>query len=161
MFFEKFPLMYLPMDDGSKILVTDFIRAMKIDPQLKSNELLFDIYIAKDGETPEIISHKFYKSTQYHWVIMLLNEKFDPWRDFPQSDANIAKLAMDIYPDINAVHHYEDDSGNWVDELTPLKTPITCIDYERQLNEKKREVKILRSELLAEFITQYRQLIAQ
>ena len=161
MFFEKFPLMYLPMEDGSSLLVTDFLRAMKIDPQLKLNELLYNIYTAKDGETPEIISHKVYKSTQYHWVIMLLNEKFDPWRDFPQSDANLIKMAMDLYPDINAIHHYEDGAGNWVDEFTALKTHVTCIEYERQLNEEKREVKILRPELLAEFITQYRQLIVK
>lgn len=161
MFFEKFPLMYMPQEDGSNILVTDFIRAMKIDPQLKMNELLFDIYMAKDGETPEIISHKFYKSTQYHWVIMLLNEKFDPWRDFPQSDANLIKMASEKYPNINAIHHYEDGNGNWVDEFTVLKSAITCIDYERQLNEQKREVKVLRSELLAQFVTQYRQLIVR
>ena len=161
MFFEKFPLMYFPQPDGSRILVTDFIRAIKIDPQLKFNELLYDTYIAKDGETPEIISHKKYKSTQYHWVIMLLNEKFDPWRDFPQTDANIIKMAREKYVDINAIHHYEDGSGNWVDEFTPLKSAVTNIEYERQLNEQKREVKILRPELLAEFITQYRQLIAK
>jgi hypothetical protein len=92
---------------------------------------------------------------------MLLNEKFDPWRDFPQSDANLIKMAMDLYPDVNAIHHYEDDAGNWVDEFTALKTPVTCIDYERQLNEQKREVKILRTELLSQFVTQYRQLIVQ
>lgn len=161
MFFEKFPLMYMPQPDGSRTLVTDFIRAIKIDPQLKFNELLYDIYIAKDGETPEIISHKKYKSTQYHWVIMLLNEKFDPWRDFPQSDANLIKMAKEKYLDINSVHHYEDGFGNWVDEFTSGKTPITNIEYERQLNEQKREVKILRPELLAEFVTQYRQLISK
>lgn len=161
MFFEKFPLMYFPQPDGSRILVTDFIRAIKIDPQIKLNELLYDIYIAKDGETPEIISHKKYKSTQYHWVIMLLNEKFDPWRDFPQTDANLIKMAKEKYVDINAIHHYEDGNGNWVDAFTSNKTPITNIEYERQLNEQKREVKILRPELLAEFVTQYRQLISK
>ena len=57
--------------------------------------------------------------------------------------------------------HKEERAGNWVDEFTALKTPVTCIEYERQLNEEKREVKILRPELLAEFITQYRQLIVK
>lgn len=159
MFFENFPIAYFDIDKTNKIVIQDFLRAIKIDPALKDSEIFYTIYEAKDGETPEIISHKAYKTTQYHWVIMLLNEKFDPWRDFPQSDYVILKMAADKYADINGLHHYEDSQGNIVDEFFPGKVTITNIEFERQENEKKRRVKILKPNVLTEFVRQYEQLI--
>lgn len=159
MFFENFPIALFNITDSDKILIQDFIRAVKIDPNIKENELFFNIYEARDGETPEIISHKAYKSTQYHWVIMLLNEKFDPWRDFPQPDTVLIKMAKDKYADINGLHHYQDGEGNIVDELDVNKIPVTNIEYERAENEKKRYIKILKAEVLPEFVKQYEDLI--
>lgn len=161
MLFESFPFTTFDIDSKNKIIVTDFIRAIRVDSNLKNNDLLYIFYEAKDGETPEIISHKFYKSTQYHWVIMLVNEKFDPWRDFPQSDYVLTKMANEKYADINALHHYEDANGNWVDEFAPVKIPITNIEYERQLNEANRTIKILKREVLTNFVDQYRDLISR
>lgn len=161
MLFESFPITTFDIDSKNKILVTDFIRAIRVDSNLKNNDLLYVFYEAKDGETPEIISHKFYKSTQYHWVIMLVNEKFDPWRDFPQSDYVLNKMAKEKYADINSLHHYEDTNGNWVDEFAPVKIPITNIEYERQLNEANRTIKILKREVLTNFVDQYRNLISR
>ena len=160
MFFQNFPLTYFDITKKDKVLVTDFLRAIKIDPKLKELDGAFTFYEARDGETPEIISHKFYKTTQYHWVIMLFNEKFDPWNDFPQSDYVIQKLCNEKYVDINATHHYEDSNGNWVDQFYPEKIEITNIEFERQENEKKRVIKIPTSNVLTEFVTQYKQLIA-
>ena len=158
--FEVFPLTYFKIDNTTNVLVTDFIRAVKLDDSLKNNELFFNIYEVLDNETPEIISYKMYGSTQYHWVIMLLNEKFDAYNDFPKSDNIIYNYSLDKYIDINALHHYEDSNGNIVDQFYPLKTIISNIDYERQLNEEKRSIKILKKEILSEFVSNYKSLIS-
>lgn len=159
MLFENFPVTYFDIDSRNKVVIQDFLRAVKIDPALKENDIFYTIYEAKDGETPEIISHKSYKSTQYHWVIMLLNEKFDPWRDFPQPDSVIQKVASEKYADPNATHHYVDPNNNIVDELDPTGIPVSNIEHERIENEKKRKVKILKPAVLAEFVRQYENLV--
>lgn len=161
MLFDYFPTTYFKLDNDKSVIVTDFIRAIKLDPQLKENSLLYTLYEVSDGETPEIISHKFYKSTEYHWVIMLLNEKFDPWRDFPQSDSVIVAAAMEKYDNINGIHHYEDSNGNVVDEFYPFAAYVTNIDYERKVNESKRTVKVLKKQVLSDFVDQYRTLIGR
>jgi hypothetical protein len=161
MLFNNFPSTLFKLTDDSSVVVTDFIRAIKLDPQLKDNSLLYTLYEASDGETPEVISHKFYKSTEYHWVIMLVNEKFDPWRDFPQTDNVVIAGAKEKYSDINAIHHYEDSNHNVVDEFYPLSTPITNIDHERRVNESKRTVKVLKKQVLSDFVDQYRSLISR
>lgn len=160
MLFDNFPTTLFQLSPTNRIVVTDFIRVVKIDTSLKENDLAFIIYEAQNGETPEIISHKFYKSTEYHWVIMLLNEKFDPWRDFPQSDAIVIKNANEQYANVNDIHHYEDSNGNVVDSTYPLATPITNLEYERKMNEDKRTIKVLRPEILPEFINQYKKLVS-
>lgn len=159
MFFENFPATYFNVSPTQKVVIQDFIRAVKIDPVLKENDALFTYYRAKDGDTPEIISHKMYRTTQYHWVIMVLNEKFDPWRDFPQSDYNLRKMASDKYADIDGVHHYVDANNNIVDALHPNKIPVTNIEYEIALNESKRLIKIMKPEVLTQFVKSYESLI--
>lgn len=159
MFFSKFPSTTFELDSKTKLLVTDIIRAIQIDPNLKHNDIYYYEYDAKDDETPEIISHKAYKSTLYHWVIMLINDKFDPWNDFPKNDLTLQKMTIDKYGSLNSVHHYEDSNGNIVDELSN-GIPITNIEYVRQQNELKRKVKILKREVLADFVSQYQTLIS-
>lgn len=160
MFFDYFPSTYFWIDSKTQVLVTDFIRVVKLDPELKNNSVFFDIYEAMDNETPEIISHKFYKSTQYHWVIMLLNERFDPHNDFPKSDNILQAAIEDAGLDPNAIDHYEDGNGNVVDVFHPSKTPITVLEAYRSKNEAKRTLKILKQDVLTEFVHQYKNLIS-
>ena len=160
MFFDNFPYTFFKLDATNQVIVTDFITAIKLDPQLKTDTLLFDIYEAKDNETPEIISHKAYKSTEYGWVIMLVNEKFDPHRDYPKSDDLLVAYAQATYANIDAVHHYEDMNGNWVDNITTSGNPITNMEYVRNQNEATRTIKLLKQEVLSEFVQQYKNLLS-
>lgn len=159
MFFQKFPSTLFDITKIDSVVITDFIRAVKIDQRLKDDDIFYDFYEAQDDEMPEVISHKFYKTTQYHWVIMLVNEKFDPWNDFPKSEQTLIKAAAEKYADINAVHHYQDALGNIVDAFSD-GIPITNIEYEQQENEKKRTVKILKRNVLDAFVEQYETLVA-
>lgn len=161
MLFQNFPSTLFELDKNNSVVVTDFIRAIKIDPKLKEEDVFYDFYEAADGETPEIISHKMYGTTQFHWVIMLMNEKFDAWNDFPQTPQTIQKVAAEKYSNINAVHHYEDVNGNWVDQFYVGRNPITNLEYEFQENEMKRTVKILKRVVLDAFVDQYESLIAR
>jgi hypothetical protein len=59
--------------------------------------MLYDEYDIIDGETPEIISEKFYGTPEYHWVVMLANEKFDYLNDFPLPESVLQKHISDSY----------------------------------------------------------------
>ena len=161
MFFQKFPSTLFQVSPNQSSLITDFIRAVKIDPRLKDDDIFYDFYEAADGETPEIISHKVYGTTQFHWVIMLVNEKFDPWNDFPQPESVLRRVSVERYADINAVHHYEDINGNWVDQFYVGASGVTNLEYELQENEKKRMIKILKRDVLNAFVDEYTNLIGK
>jgi Base plate wedge protein 53 len=159
MFFENFPYTTFRIDRNSSILVQDIIRGIRLDPRLKEDSVHWFPYSMKDEETPEMVSYKFYKSTQYHWVIMLLNERFDFINDFPHTYDVINRFALRKYDDVNGTHHYEASDGEWVDEFTPLANPITNLEFEQQVNESKRLIKVLKPELLTEFVSMYEALI--
>jgi hypothetical protein len=155
MFFENFPKIGFKLSDSDSAMVQDIIRAVRIDPKLKNESLVFIPYQIADNETPEMISHKFYGTTAYHWVIMVLNEKFDPYEDFPKSDKILRKYCELKYDDILGTHHYIDSNGIAVDEFNTEKIPVTNLEYETDLNDKKRGIKVLRLEALNEFVGTY------
>lgn len=160
MFFDAYPPSFYIAPNGDKILVTDWIRAIRIPPEILNDPNLYETYMCRDNETPEIISHKIYNTTSYHWVIMLTNQRFDVWNDFPKDDATIRKFCIEKYGSTDEVHHYVNAEGTIVDEYDDEKIPVTNIEFEFQRNEDKRFIKILKPIFLSEFVAVYRQLIS-
>lgn len=161
MYFEKIPNVLYQIGKNSSVLVKDIVRAIRIDPRVKTDPLFFMVYRSMDDETPEMISHRFYKSTQYHWVIMLINERYDPYEDFPKSDIVLRDYCAKKYSDPLGVHHYVGPDGFPVDEFNESKIVITNLEYETQRNETLRTLKILKPEVLSEFVGNYEELIAR
>lgn len=161
MYFDKFPASFYTTPNGDRILVTDWIRAVKIPETILNEDGFYEYYMAKDNDTPEIISHKMYKTAAYHWLIMAINQRYDVWNDYPKDDATVRKNAEQKYSNIDGIHHYEDSDGSIVDEFTIPNTPVTNIEYEVKENDAKRLVKIVRREYLANFVQTYSQLITE
>jgi hypothetical protein len=156
MLFKNFPVIPYKISKTESVAVQDIIRVVRLDPKLKNEPMFFTDYRIADNETPEMISYKFYGTTAYHWVIMLLNEKFDPYEDFPKSDKILRKYCQKKYTDILGVHHYiEPLYGRPTDEFNTEKIIVTNLEYEISENEKKRNIKILKQEVLSEFVGNY------
>lgn len=100
MYFEKFPKILYDFQNGSNIeykVVTDITRNVRVLKEILSNITLYDEYDIRDGETPEIIADKFYGSPQYHWIVMLTNDRYDYVNDFPLPIFELEKHIEDIY----------------------------------------------------------------
>lgn len=96
MYFKNFPQFLYDFNyDGNKKIktsvVVDVTRNIRFRKNLLNNIQLFDWYNIVDGETPEIISEKFYGTPEYHWVIMLSNDKYDYRNDFPLPESVLYK----------------------------------------------------------------------
>lgn len=161
MYFEKFPVTFYRAPDGSDILVTDWIRAVRIPQAILDEDGFYEYYLAKDNETPEIISHKMYKTAAYHWIIMAINQRYDVWNDFPKDDATLRENTAKVYGNIEGIHHYEDGTGGIVDQFTIGAIPVTNIEYETKLNEEKRIVKVVKPMYIGNFVSTYHQLITE
>lgn len=160
-YFDSFQDKVFRTSDGEVHLVKDVIIAIKIPDYVMNNQDLFYNYRLEDGETPEMVSHKIYGSTMYHWIIMVINGRHDVWADFPKSDYILRKSIVNEGSDPDQIHHYENAQGKWVDYTYPLATPITQIEYAHQINEQKRFVLVLRPSYLSEFVDTYKRLIEE
>lgn len=88
MYFEKFQRVYydfpIAANDRQSTLinVTDITRNIRFKTDFVKNISLFETYKMRDNETIEVVSEKIYGTPDYHWVLMLLNERYDYIEDF-------------------------------------------------------------------------------
>ena len=67
----------------NQILVTDIFRRMRIKNNVMNASFFYDVYRVQDGERPEHIADRVYGSSEYHWVILMMNDIVDPFHDWP------------------------------------------------------------------------------
>ena len=148
----------------------------------------FYTYLVKDGERPDIIAYREYNDSSLDWVIYIINEVIDPFSDWVMDYPVFIEYLEDKYG-VNAqklksviidssIHHYyykgrPSDTQELIssynytmskESFTKLGSPAGWIpksifDYENELNEQKRNIKLLRGNYINEFKTQFKDLI--
>lgn len=113
------------------------------------NEIAIEYYI-EDGITPEQISSKVYNSSQYEWIIFLVNKIHNRNNDWPLNSTQLITYTQEKYGNLEGVHHYEDIRGNVVQDEEA--TPISNYLYEERLNNNKRNIHVPTLEFLEFFI---------
>lgn len=102
---------------------------------------------------------------------MMFNEIHNPYFEWPGDAFTIKNICIEKYGedvmymtkhcidiDDNIVGEIKvfDKTSTWVPpEILPDTTPIAFYDYEEEMNDKKREIHILRPELLGDFMKQF------
>jgi hypothetical protein len=100
MYFKDFPMFLYDFNYGNKVktaVVKDITRNVRVRKEILSNISLYDEYDIIDGETPELIAEKFYGSPEYHWVIMIANERYDWTSDFPLKEEILQRHIKTTY----------------------------------------------------------------
>jgi hypothetical protein len=164
MYFKDFPQFAYDFEIGGKtkvLLLTDITRNVRFRKEVLSNIELYDEYDIQDGETPEIIAEKVYGNANYHWIIMLVNERFDYIGDFPMSYPQLTAYIQDKYGVGNEynTHHYENEKGYIVDEYYVGKVAVSNHDYEERINEQKRRIKLVSPQLIDRVLKQFKDIL--
>jgi len=109
-YFDKFPQVRYSFDDG-KINKTaiNILKRVGFRDYLKDNTSYFIEYNVKDGDTPEMVAHKIYGSSDLHWVILLFNEIVNPFYDWPMSTRKLESFIKKRYP--GSAFFLTDESG--------------------------------------------------
>jgi hypothetical protein len=160
MYFEDFPKFAYDFEiNGQRkvLIVSDITRNVRFRKQVLANIALFDEYDIKEGETPEIIAEKIYGNSEYHWIIMLANQRYDNIADFPLTYLALTQYITDKYGVGNAddTHHYENAKGRVVNSDEPDAYAVSNTEYEERINESKRRIKIISPQLIDTIIKQY------
>ena len=176
-FFEQFPLMaYDIKADYNYKLVPDIFRRVKAKNKIKNNIALLDAYDVADGERPEHVAYKIYGDTDFFWVVCMINNIENVYYDWPLSNLQFESYMKDKYNEPDGVHHWErtQSSGPQIgDGPEDYSYKIECnstdagagavsnYEYERRIQDKKRQIKILEPKYLDIFVREFKQLIKQ
>jgi hypothetical protein len=163
MYFDNFNQIYYDFETSpgnfDLLVLKDITKNVRFRKEVVENVSQWEYYYIKDGETMEMISEKLYGSPMYHWVLMILNEKYDYINDMPLSQPQLDKHVIAKYgqANINAVHHYENADKLIVNSGVGTTT-ISNTLHEDRVNEQKRKLKILAPALMFEVLSMYRKL---
>lgn len=169
-YFSKFPK-FEYTQAGKTDRVTDILRRSSFISEYTNYTDLYASYTILDGETPQSLAYRYYGAATYHWVILMFNELHNQYFEWPVDAFTLKNICIEKYSELYMymVKHYESESlvvGQikefvnkdtlWVPpEVVVGATPISFYDYEEQLNDDKRQILILRPELLGEFVKQF------
>lgn len=161
-FFSKFPLYLTRTSDTKQNIMTDFFRRVRTGKGFSDSIVGLTPYIVADGETPESLAYQYYGSAFYHWVILLVNDIVDVRQEWPLESGVFDTYVSEKYDDIYGVHHSIDiNTGYTVDAdiLNPDIVPVTNLEYETEINEAKRSIRLLDPKYLQQFVSTFDSLI--
>jgi len=139
------------------ILMKDITRNIRFRRDVLANVTVYDEYDIVDGETPEIIAEKMYGNAEYHWIVMLANDRYDYRNDFPLTYTDLQRYIEDKYgQEADGIHHYKDTRGYFVDSDFPGAVSVSNRQYEDELNESKRRIKIISAGLINTILKTFR-----
>ena len=159
--------------DETYKLVPDILRRIKLRANIKNGMFMFDNYDVKEGETPEIVAHKWFGDTEFHWVILMTNNITDRYYEWPLTQPQFQAHLEDKYGvgNIDATHHYEisqtsgpttsRDSSHLVEVNSDASgaTAITNREYEQRNQDKIRQIRLLDRKYLSVFVSEFERLI--
>lgn len=162
-YFGRFPYVLNYQIQGRKYTGMDITRKTGIVDKQELPASSYIEYTVKEGETPVILADRLYDDASMFWVIMMFNDMFDIDSDWPLDQIDLDRYVTRVYDDPYGVHHYQAlSTGAWVDpDLYPEydRIPITNYDYEVDLNDEKRYVKLPTPEYASLMVSQHNKAI--
>lgn len=162
MYFGFMPYTYYTLDNNisTQILQNITLKAV-INDNVKNNYSFFDEYDIKEDETPEILSYKLYRTSELHWLILLLNDIVDPRFEWPLKNYELIQYCEGKYEDPYDTHHWENIDGFIVNESAPGAVSVSNFQHEDRLNELKRRIKVLKPRYVETVINEVKEKLSR
>jgi hypothetical protein len=109
-YFDTLPKIVYTNSAGQSLAMTNLLARASVIPQILKDPLVYYSYDIQEGDTPEIIAHKYYGDSYRYWIVLFANELLDPQWDWPLTSRMFEQYLADKYPSINInteVEYYE------------------------------------------------------
>ena len=141
------------MGQSNSKTVTNILKRAAIREVIKNNLAIYTKYIIKSGETPESVAFNVYGDAELHWVILLTNDIYDRYHQWPMNVNQFLAYVNEKYTNPNATHHYEisQSSGDTSVKIDigsdntgyPSATAVTNFEYEESRQDALRQIRLL------------------
>ena len=106
-----------------------------------------------------------YGDSQLHWIILLINDIYDRYHQWPMNVNQFQSYLADKYSNPNGVHHYEISQSSGNSDITinigtdntdyASATLVTNFEYEEKQQDKLRQIRLLQGDYVSQFIKEY------
>lgn len=167
MFFGAFPKLQVVSSDGKARLLPDIFRRVAIN-KFSDNFVDLETLTVPEGYTPEQLADKIYRDPKLHWVILVINDIVDVKTEWPIGTNELTEYCKLKYGEngMFEVHHYRtNDDNKFIVDFDAVKLAnneieaVTNLVYETELNDAKREIRVLSEKYLQSFVEYYWSLI--
>jgi len=103
MYFDNFPIIPYPFyrgNDKNFTVAINIMRRVAFSSTLNNTASFYEYHI-KDGERPDQIANKIYGNPEYHWVVLLANDIFDPYHAWCKSQSSLEEYTNTKYSGSN------------------------------------------------------------
>ena len=141
-------------------LIADITKRITLIPQARNDDAITGNYYITDGETAWSLAQDFYNDSDYYWLILLVNEITSPFFDWPLTTSEFERYMDNRYglaADDTRYYLYQD--REWETLVNPEAYPVSNREYEHNLNENRRKVKIVRQEWLDKVVQEHKDLL--
>ena len=168
-YFSYFPITKHDLTNvGQTIDATNVLRRFIVRASVQERSDVFYDYNLQSGDRPDVVAEKYYGDPDLAWLVLLFNNITDPMFDYPLFDRDFETYLKQKYGSIpraqSIVHEYRqilnEKSVQFdgkilekrfviVDETTyntlseENRELITKYDYEVELNDAKRSIRLL------------------
>jgi hypothetical protein len=157
--YTYFPKINYKIDEYDSLRAIDITSAIKIKDYLKSYRgILFTPYIVKNGDRPDIVSNKLYGNPNYDWIILIANDMYSVYDDWPKNSFDLDTFIIEKYGSIasalSTVKYYYNSSLDIIDETTYTNLALdarrseTQYEYELRVNSNKSKIKVVKGSLI-------------
>lgn len=197
-YFDTLPKLIKTDAFGNSIVLTNLMARASVISSLLDNPAVFYTYDIQEGDTPEIIAHKYYSDSYRYWIVLYANQIIDAQWQWPMNNDVFNGYLASKYTEFSVystIHHYEktltqfdfatntttvntvdidEDTYNSLLETTKSytlptgnvrvtisKRAVSYYDYELELNESHRNIKILKSTYVDELEKELKTLMKQ
>lgn len=185
--FEAFPTVNIDIKKNFKYeVMTNIMLRFKINQIIKTKRAEYFQYSIEDGDRPDVVAYKIYEDATLDWLIFLINNIIDPYYDWPLSQTDLTAHIKKKYGSVPAaqaeIHEYRKilnnqsvlydgivipkrtltiDSTTYSTLSSSSREAITKYDYEVELNESKRNIKLIEGRYIGQILTQIERLFEQ
>lgn len=97
-FFQYYPKTVYSKDVNSPLdLITNLTVNFNFLNDILDNSAVYYEYTVSEGDTPEIVAHKIYGYTDYHWIILKINNIVDVKTEWPLDYKSLTDSIESIY----------------------------------------------------------------
>ena len=89
-------------NEVSTAKIQNLTQSVRIEDIIQDDISFYNLYTILDGDRPDILSHKFYKNSKYHYTFYLMNSKIleSGW---PLVSADVTELVQTVHPNTTLV----------------------------------------------------------